>query len=509
MGVQGFAEGLRNGFDMMDRYQNRQDQQKYRDDLLGLRQGYLDQQKLNSDRNFQHTTDRDKVADDHFKQSLESQNKDRAGQAESRNLQNQLARMGIEEKRKQVAQDDWKNKWEAPTAMAYEAATNGDFAPLDALEQQGAFDSDVGQHYHPKNIVSPEYAQKSADVATRLQKLANSQLPVDSPEFVAATHDPKFLENINYMLQGELDNHVGKADLNGKEIKNQQISQIMMDPKTHNLVFGYDTTYADGSKGHDTKYGEDGHPKSYKWTDLAGPLIKRAALSNQLIASPQAFAQATHLIPGADPKAMNQAQAAENKAYVSALGRATDPEARAAVQQAHAESTQKIRDMYGAKGSGKPGSYREWIGRGKEKDYGKLAFINQQKPEVVKRLADLYRRDPDAALAAFDDGYSKWRKDRESKKGGGRSSAVPPRPESRNVPAHHSPQSKSPQPDNRPPSSLREVIESYNKANGLSNRTIPDNAPIRKIGPAVKDGAEGLIDLFKIIDQKDIGNNNV
>jgi hypothetical protein len=434
MGVQGFAAGLRNGFDMMDRYQNRQNQQKYRDDILGLRHGYLDMQQSNADRNYQRAVGQDKVQNDRADRQLKLNEQDHASQAKSRRLQDRMTQMGIDAQEKKKDQDDWNNQWGAPVTMAYQAAiSNGDYSQLDALRNGGAFDGDVGRHYDPMGMVSQEYAQKSADVATRLQKLANSQLPVDSPEFVAATHDPKFLENINYMLQGELDNHVGKADLNGKEIKNQQISQIMMDPKTHNLVFGYDTTYADGSKGHDTKYGEDGHPKSYKWTDLAGPLIKRAALSNQLIASPQAFAQATHLIPGADPKAMNQAQAAENKAYVSALGRATDPEARAAVQQAHAESTQKIRDMYGAKGSGKPGSYREWIGRGKEKDYGKLAFINQQKPEVVKRLADLYRRDPDAALAAFDDGYSKWRKDRESKKGGGRSSAVPPRPESRNA----------------------------------------------------------------------------
>ncbi|MND19035.1 hypothetical protein D3C80_93350 [compost metagenome] len=374
MGVSGLAEGFLAGFNTMDRYQRGQKEDERRGQEMGLR-----------DAMWQNEQDRQKVADQRYKESVDyAKERDGLGDARyekefalnERQAKSAEARANAAERRASAGEARQQQEYQWQTEQRDKQLFQQENMPIIQSGWQAVSEGkDPGQQFwsvvrdqragsfNPERYLEPEYAEAGKTFVTYAGNLVrqaqDGKLDPSTPEGHTLINDPKFIKAAGTIYRDEVSKGVGDIDPeSGKTITGKQLSNIMVSPDGRGVVLGVTVTYDDGSTdvrpvtGNRTSSPDD-HPKVIPINDFLKPAYQRAALAKHMIGNADQLRTSLGLTAGPDQAGYKKAvtdlenQHGQNRARISSSN-AEDKDMQLEALDAQLEQSKAaLADTYG------------------------------------------------------------------------------------------------------------------------------------------------------------------
>lgn len=374
MGVSGLAEGFLAGFNTMDRYQRGQKEDERRGQEMGLR-----------DAMWQNEQDRQKVADQRYKESVDyAKERDGLGDARyekefalnERQAKSAEARANAAERRASAGEARQQQEYQWQTEQRDKQLFQQENMPIIQSGWQAVSEGkDPGQQFwsvvrdqragsfNPERYLEPEYAEAGKTFVTYAGNLVrqaqDGKLDPSTPEGHALINDPKFIKAAGTIYRDEVSKGVGDIDPeSGKTITGKQLSNIMVSPDGRGVVLGVTVTYDDGSTdvrpvtGNRTSSPDD-HPKVIPINDFLKPAYQRAALAKHMVGNADQLRTSLGLTAGPDQTGYKKAvtdlenQHGQNRARISSSN-AEDKDMQLEALDAQLEQSKAaLADTYG------------------------------------------------------------------------------------------------------------------------------------------------------------------
>ena len=374
MGVSGLAEGFLAGFNTMDRYQRGQKEDERRGQEMGLR-----------DAMWQNEQDRQKVADQRYKESVDyAKERDGLGDARyekefalnERQAKSAEARANAAERRASAGEARQQQEYQWQTEQRDKQLFQQENMPIIQSGWQAVVEGKVpGQQFwdvvrdpragsfSPKRYLEKDFSDSGEVVVKhggKLMRLAQEgKLDPNSPEGHALINDGKFIKSLDTIYQDEVRKGVGDIDPDsGKTITGKQLSNIMITPDGRGVVLGVEVTYDDGSKvvrpvTNNRTSASDDHPKVIPINDFLKPAYQRAALAKHMVGNADQLRTSLGLTAGPDQTGYKKAvtdlenQHGQNRARISSSN-AEDKDMQLEALDAQLEQSKAaLADTYG------------------------------------------------------------------------------------------------------------------------------------------------------------------